>query len=191
MVIVAGVAVVVPAAVCWGNATTAVKKKENRAMTWRKSILAVFELTGTERKKLSGFVNTVSGAADIRNPGSRAKLGFYITATGLTTDSSFLEPSKFEKSPRCRSPTYVCPVLVERFLIAPKRDKGLSSAHNVTSACNRLMGPLDALLFFSKNMNRKTREGVKIAVLCLVRRSRTSRNQGPRLQRGSALFVSL
>jgi hypothetical protein len=99
-VIVAGVAVVVPAAVCWGNATTAVKKKENRAMTWRKSILAVFELTGTERKKLSGwFVNTVRGAADLRNPGSRAKLGVYITATGLTTDSSFLEHSKFEKKP--------------------------------------------------------------------------------------------
>jgi hypothetical protein len=110
---------------------------------------------------------------DLKNPRSRANLGFYITARGFTTNSSFLEQSKFEKNPRCMSPTYVCPVLVGRFLIAPKRDKGLTSAHNATSACNRLTRSLNPLLSSSKNGTKK--EGVKVAVFCRARSSRTSR----------------
>lgn len=46
-----GAAVVVTAAVCWGNAKAGAKRKENRAVTWNKFILAVLELT-VERKRV-------------------------------------------------------------------------------------------------------------------------------------------
>lgn len=50
LVMVDGGAVVVAAAVCWGNAKAGAKRKENRAVTWNKFILAVLELT-IERKR--------------------------------------------------------------------------------------------------------------------------------------------
>jgi hypothetical protein len=145
LVIVAGGAVVVPVAVCWGKATTAVRKNQNTVQTWVICILAVVELSSDKARESIGDLKSVRGFLKITRSQLQGRACFYTTALGFTVAGQITAGFVSSRTIQLRKGFSLqvsnirVPSISGAVYVGRETWKGFRSAQNPTATCNRLM----------------------------------------------------